>query len=124
MQMSNKQEAATTIVSVVFIGSDIIGRGGDYELGRLLMQKFLHEISGHRLIPETIILMNNGVKLVVEDSLVVGELKQLEERGVDILACGTCLSRLQLTDKVIIGKVSNMSDITDTLLKSDKVISL
>ena len=122
--MNNKQESETTNSSVVFIGSDIIGRGENYELGSLLMQKFLHELGGHRLMPETIILMNNGVKLAAEGSLVLGELKQLEEHGIGILACGTCLSRLQLTDKVTAGKVSNMSDITDILLKSNKVISL
>ena len=54
----------------------------------------------------------------------VGELKRLEENSIDILACGTCLSRLQLTDKVTAGKVSNMSDIADILLKATKVISL
>ena len=68
--------------------------------------------------------MNNGVKLVTGDSLVAGELKQLKNQGVDILACGTCLSRLELTDKVAVGKVSNMADITNILLGAEKVISL
>lgn len=110
--------------SVVFIGSDVVGRGENYELGVLLMQKFLHELGGHRVKPETIVLMNSGVKLVTDDSLVIGELKQLGNQGVDILACGTCLSRLELTDKVAVGKVSNMPDITDILLRAGKVISL
>ena len=68
--------------------------------------------------------MNDGVKLVTEDSVAVGELKQLEAQGVEILACGTCLSRLQLTDKLAVGQVSNMYDLTDIMLKADKVISL
>ena len=120
--MVDKAESVSD--SVLFIGSDIIGRGENYELGSLLMQKFLHEVGGHRLRPEIIILMNNGVKLVTEDSLLAGELQQLEKQGVDVLACGTCLQRLQLTDKIIVGKVSNMADITDILLKATKVISL
>lgn len=110
--------------SVLFIGSDVIGRGENYELGSLLMQKFLHEVGGHRLKPETIVFMNNGVKLVTGDSLVVGEIEQLENQGVDILACGTCLSRLELTDKVAVGEVSNMTDITNILLTAEKIISL
>jgi len=110
--------------SVLFIGSDIIGRGENYDLGNLLMQKFLHEVGGHQLKPGTVVLMNNGVKLVTDASPSSGELKQLENQGVEILACGTCLSRLHLTDKVTVGKVSNMPDITDTLLKAGKIISL
>ena len=88
------------------------------------MQKFLHEVGGHRLKPEVVILMNNGVKLVTEDSILAGEFKQLEEQGVEVLACGTCLQRLQLTDKVIARQVSNMTDITDIMLKATKVVSL
>ena len=122
--MTKKEELTATHGLVLFIGSDVVGRGENYQLGNLLMQKFLHTINGHRFKPETVVLMNNGVKLVTQDSLVVGELRQLANQGVDILACGTCLSRFQLTDKVAVGKVSNMSDITDALLKAVKVISI
>lgn len=122
--MTEKQELKPIKGSVLFIGSDVIGRGENYELGSLLMQKFLHELGWHRFKPKTIVLMNNGVKLVTVDSLEVGELKQLENQGVDILACGTCLSRLELTAKVAVGKVSNMTDIANILLGAEKVISL
>jgi len=122
--MTGKEKLTPTHSSVLFIGSDVIGTGENYELGALLMQRFLHEVGGHRFKPETIIFMNNGVKLVTDNSLVIGELKQLENQEVDILACGTCLSSLQLTDKVSVGKVSNMSDITDILLRAGKVLSL
>lgn len=110
--------------AVVFIGSDILGRGDNQALGNLLMQSFLHTVSGLKSKPQTVILMNNGVKLVTSDSPVLGELRQLESQGVDIIACGTCLSRLQLTDKVAVGQVSNMYTITETLLAAEKVISL
>lgn len=32
------------------------------------------------------------------------EVRQLENQGVEILACGTCLSRFQLTEKVAVAK--------------------
>jgi selenium metabolism protein YedF len=115
-------QSATGIV--LFIASDILGRGDNQPLGSLLMQSFLHTVGGIRLRPEAIILMNNGVKLATKDSLVIGELRQLEDQGIEILACGTCLSRLQLTDKLAVGQISNMYNITDILLKSKKVISL
>jgi selenium metabolism protein YedF len=107
----------------LFIGSDVLGRGDDYQLGSLLMQKFLHTVGSLTTRPETILLINNGVKLVTEDSPVLGELRQLESQGIEILACGTCLSRFQLTDKVAVGRVSDMYTIADTLLKAEKVVS-
>ena len=54
----------------------------------------------------------------------LGELKQIEEEGVELLACGTCLSRLGLSDKVAIGQVSNMYTLASILLEANKVISL
>src|SRR3989338_1513109 len=106
----------------LFIGSDVLGRGEDHQLGALLMEKFLHTVGGLPQKPETILLINTGVKLVAEDSLVVGELKQLEAQGVEILACGTCLQRFQLTDKVKAGKISDMYTIADTMFKAGKVV--
>ena len=110
--------------TVVFLGSNIIGRGEDRQLGGLLMQKYLHTLAGHRIKPEAILMMNDGVRLVGKDSPVLEELKQLGSQGIDILACGTCLERLGLIDKVGAGTVSNMYDIADAMLKAGKVISL
>ena len=118
------REESQAAGTVLFLGSDIIGRGESLQLGNLLMQSFLHTVDGLTSRPETIILMNNGVKLVTEDSPVLGELRRLESQGIEIIACGTCLSRLQLTDKVAVGQVSNMYTIADTLLKAGRVISL
>ena len=120
----SKEECRTTSNVVLFIASDIIGRGENYQLGSLLMQSFLHTVGGLASKPETVILMNNGVKLATEDSPVLGELRRLENQGITVLACGTCLSRLELTDKVAVGQVSNMYDITNTLFKAEKIISL
>ncbi len=119
-----KKEPQSATGIVLFVGSDSLGRGEDDQLGSLLMQKFLPTVSGLTSSPETIILINNGVKLITEDSLVVGELRQLESQGIEILACGTCLTRFQLTGKVAVGQVSDMYTIADKLLKAEKTISL
>ena len=119
-----KEEPQSAASIVLFIASDVLGRGDNQQLGSLLMQSFLHTVGSLKSRPETIILINNGVKLVIKDSLVLGELRQLESQGMEILACGTCLSRLQLIDKVAVGQVSNMYIIADTLLRAEKVVSL
>ncbi len=116
--------AVTTAGIVVFITSDILGRGENTALGSLLIQSFLHTVAGLNIKPETIIFMNNGVKLVTVDSPVLGELKDLEKQGIEIIACGTCLSRLELADKVGIGKVSNMYTIAETMFRASKIVPL
>jgi len=121
---STKTTIQTAGGSVLFIGSDIVGRGENLALGILLMQKFLHTIITSPGRPGTILLMNDGVKLATQDSPSLGELKELEKQGVEIFPCGTCLARLGLTDKLAVGKISNMDEIADKILQADKVISL
>ena len=118
-----KQQCAVTTGIVLFIASDVLGRD-DQQLGSYLMKSFLDTLGGLTSRPETIIFINNGAKLVTKDSPVLGELLQLEDLGIEILACGTCLSRFELSAKVAVGKVSNMYNIADTLLRADKIVSL
>jgi selenium metabolism protein YedF len=110
--------------TVLFLGSDVVGRGEDHQLGSLLMEKFLHTVGGLPQKPDAILMMNTGVKLIAEDSLALGELKQLEAQGIEILACGTCLQRFQLAEKVKVGKISDMYTLADTMFRAGKVISI
>ena len=71
--------------TVIFIRSDTIGRGND-ELGANLMMSHLHQLSMSDIVPDVLIMMNAGVKLVVEGSEVLEELGQLEKKGTTILA--------------------------------------
>jgi selenium metabolism protein YedF len=113
-----------TTGTVLFIGSDVLGRGDDQQLGSLLMQKFLHTLSGLPDRPEAVLLVNNGVRLATDESVISGELRQLQDQGVEIRACATCLSRFQLTDKVTAGWISDMNTIVSKLLNARKVISM
>lgn len=116
--------AKSAINLVLFIGSDTIGRGEDQQLGSLLMEKFLHTVGGLPQKPDYILMINNGVKLIVEGSPVLGELGQLEAQGIDILACGTCLQRFKLSEKIKVGKITDMYTIAETMFKAGKVVSL
>lgn len=109
--------------TVLLIASDAIGRGND-ELGRKLMVSFvqiLHEISPR---PETIIFMNSGVRLVAEGSPVIEDLRALQEQGIRLLACGTCLGFYELKEKVKVGQISNMFDIASALLGAGRTVSV
>jgi selenium metabolism protein YedF len=108
---------------VLTVPSEVMGRG-DEVLGQVLVRTFFHTLGEVEPLPDTIIFFNSGVKLVVSGSPVVEDLHELCGRGVEILACGTCLGHYELKDKVVVGEISNMYTIAETLLGAGKVISL
>jgi selenium metabolism protein YedF len=101
--------------TTVFISSDKIGSGND-ELGSLLMRGFLRTLAESGEPPARIILMNGGVKLAIEGAASVPSLASLANAGVEILACGTCLDYYKVKDKLAVGRVSNMLEISGLLL--------
>ena len=107
----------------LLIASDTIGSGSD-ELGGILMRAFMHTFLEVEPRPETIIFMNNGVKLAVSDSPVLEDLQALADEGVEILICGTCLNYFGLTDKVAVGEISNAYTIAETLLQAGSIVRL
>lgn len=115
--------AVTRGKTVLFVGSSTLGHG-DEELGNVLMRSFMHTLGELEDPPAEIIFMNSGVKLVTEGSEVLEDLRALEQQGLEILACGTCLGYYKLKESVQVGRISNMYDITSALLNADRVISL
>jgi len=97
-----------------FIRSEYLGQGND-ELGELLMRNFLHTVANYDEPPAGIIFINSGVKLPSIVSEVADSLAILEQKGVEILSCGTCLDFYGLKDKLAFGKISNIHDITERL---------
>jgi len=124
---SSKTERTTekvlTGTTILLIASDSLGRGSE-ELGQLLMRSFLHTLEEVSPLPNRIICLNSGVKLVVEGSLVLDDLRALEKKGIEILACGTCLGYYEIKDKTAVGQISNMYDIASSLLGAEKIIEL
>jgi len=108
---------------VLVIPSDRMGHGSE-ELGGILIRTFFHTLGEVGPRPDTIILFNDGVRLTVDGSPVLEDLRALAERGVQILACGTCLGYLELQEKVAVGEVSNMYTIAETMLGAGKVVTL
>lgn len=104
----------------ILIQGETLGRGND-ELGMLLMSRFLDLMVDSRDKPARIIFLNSGVKLVAEGSWALVHLKKLEEQGVEILACGTCLDYIELTDKIKVGKPTNMVKTIESMLNTDTV---
>lgn len=106
---------------VVAIDGSTMGRGND-ELGKVLMKGFIFALSQLEKLPKTILFYNGGATLTTEGSDSLEDLKAMEEQGVVIKTCGTCLNYYQLTDKLAVGEVTNMYDIVETLAGAAKVI--
>lgn len=108
---------------VVLVTSDTMGRGDD-ELGTALMGNFLKTLKemGHDLW--RLIFLNAGVKLTAEGSPAMETLSELENDGVVILVCGTCLTHFGLLDQKKAGQTTNMLDIVTALQAGDSVITL
>lgn len=107
----------------LFVGRAGIG-SGNAELGRNLMRMFFLTLAEGDTVPESILFMNGGVQLPVEDDQIVESLAALAARGAEILVCGTCLSAYGMTERLRIGTISNMYEIQGRMLRAGRVISL
>ncbi len=106
---------------LIVIASECMGDGSE-ELGKLLSKAFIYALTQQDILPKTILFYNSGVKLVCEDSPAIADLKELESRGVEILACGTCLNFFGLTEQIQVGTVTNMYAIVEKMMESDNMI--
>lgn len=119
------KEAVTAIVKeekmIVVLSSDKMGEG-DEELGKVLIKGFIYAITQLDKYPKAVLLYNSGVKLSSEGSDSIEDLKMLEEHGVEILSCGTCLNFYNLQDKLQVGKLTNMYSIVEELSEATNII--
>lgn len=106
---------------VVVLSSDKMGEG-DEELGKVLIKGFIYAITQLDKYPKSVLLYNSGVKLASEGSDSIEDLKVLEDHGVEILSCGTCLNFYNLQDKLQVGKVTNMYSIVEELSEATNII--
>ena len=124
-QGQTQQEAAagcrTCVGTVVAVGSDRMGEGSE-ELGHILIKSFIFALTQLDDLPDKILFYNGGAKLTVEGSESLEDLKTLEEQGVEIMTCGTCLDYYRIKDKLAIGGVTNMYSIVETLQSAMSVI--
>lgn len=106
---------------IAVLSSDQMGQG-DEALGRLLMKGFVYALAQLEEPPKTVLLYNGGAKLSCEGSASLEDLKELKERGVEILTCGTCLNHYGLTEQLRVGEVTNMYEITQRLMTAGKIV--
>ena len=113
-------DAGSAAGATVLVASDRLGRGAD-ELGALLIKGFIYALAEADVPPRRIIFMNAGVRLSTEGSPSLPDLVRLSGRGVEILSCGTCLDYYGVKEKLSVGRISNMYEISAFLLEGRTV---
>ena len=115
------QESEVARKTMVLITTPVLGRGDD-TLGAKLMGNFLGSLSELGPSLWRVVLLNGAVKLAATPGEALEHLKKLENSGVGIFVCGTCLNHYGLLEQKQVGETTNMMDIVSSLALADKVI--
>ena len=109
--------------TVVVVGAEVMGRGDD-GLGAKLLGNFLRTLAAVDPKPEAVVFYNSAVKVLGQSSAHLEALRQLDDAGVDLLACVTCLEFYGLTQSLAVGHVSNMREIVQRTMAAAKVVTI
>jgi hypothetical protein len=109
--------------TVILVTNNGMGKA-DLPLQQKLIGKYLELLTLNADLPAAICFYTEGVKLVIDDSPVLGQLKALEGKGVHLIVCSTCLDYFSIAKRVQIGIVGGMSDIIEAQMKAEKVITI
>jgi len=96
--------------SVIVFSRNGVGHAPE-DLQQGLAKKFLRLTLESGQLPGKILFYTDGVKLACSNSPVLDELKELEEKGVELVFCLTCLEYFDLKKYVEAGVVGGMGDI-------------
>jgi selenium metabolism protein YedF len=88
------------------------------------MKSFFYTLTQMKDAVTALIFINSGVALTSQGSEVLDHLLELEQVGVEILSCGTCLDFYHLKNRLMVGQVSNMYSILERVSAADKVITI
>lgn len=122
-EVSGTEAKTAETAAVIMIGRNTLGTGSE-ELGTVLMKSFFVSLQELPQRPRTIMLINSGVYLAVEESPVLAALQELSRQGTEVLVCGTCLDYFWLKEKLAVGNVTNMYSILAELVGPGRVITL
>ena len=107
---------------VILMTKDYLGEGSE-ELGRNLMKTFWVCMVEADVKPSKIYFINSSVKMVVNGSVHLENIKKLADLGIDIAACGICLDYYGVKEELGVGSITNMYAITDSIL-GDNIVKL
>jgi intracellular sulfur oxidation DsrE/DsrF family protein len=108
---------------VILVTNNGMG-SADKKLQQLLFGKYLGLLLHNEDLPAALCFYTEGVKLVCTGSPVLESLRSLEDKGVRLIVCSTCLEYFNLKEKLQVGIVGGMGDILEAQTKAEKVITI
>lgn len=123
--VSERVESLTTSLKdrAILFTKDKMGHGND-ELGKVLIKGYIYTLTELDEKPKTLLFVNSGILLTTGDAETIADLKKLEDMGVKILSCGTCLDYYELKDDLRVGEIANMYLIADAMNQAENTITL
>lgn len=109
--------------TAIVLNSAGMGHGSE-QLGAKLIGAYLKKLWARDDKPQYILFYNSAVKLLTVQGGSLDALTGLQDSGVELLACGTCIDFFEISDAIKAGQVSNMEEIVDVMTRVDKVITI
>ncbi|MFZ2488447.1 MAG: DsrE family protein [Anaerolineae bacterium] len=118
--MSSSSDFSNTVVLVTSNGMGV----GDPALQLKLVATYFRLLDESNTLPAAICFYTEGVRLTTTGSPVLDVLRSLENKGVALLLCSTCLEFYGLQAAVKVGIVGGMTDIIEAQRRAEKIITL
>ena len=106
---------------VIVLKSSNMGSGDD-QLGGILMRAFINSLVESDSLPDSVIMYNSGVKLAVKGSDTASSLQKLEDKGVAVCSCWTCLDFYNLKESLAVGVITNMFKIPQLTINASNIV--
>lgn len=107
----------------VLVTRDGMGHA-DPALAHKLATTYFDLLDLENRLPGRICFYAEGVRLACEGSPVLESLAALQERGVELLVCTTCLEFYGLMPQLRTGRASNMKEIQAAQWEAARVLSI
>lgn len=109
--------------TVILVTHDGMGQA-DLALQHKLADKYFKLLLDDGKFPGVICFYTEGVRLVCTGSPLLDTLRALQDRGMNLIVCQTCLEYFGLRDQVQVGIVGGMGDMIEAQWRADKVITI
>lgn len=111
-----------TCKKILFLKADSVGNG---ELGKKLIVGFLDTLKSADNAPSAIICVNEAVLINTNAEHAAHKaMKELENKGIEVISCGSCLEFYGKTKDLKLGRIGNALEILNLLFDKDKVVGL
>ncbi|MBC7249268.1 MAG: DsrE family protein [Anaerolineae bacterium] len=88
------------------------------------LESLLHLLLNSEAPPTRLLFYTEGVRWVTRESPLLDLLRAVEARGVELVACRTCLKSAGLLDQVAVGKLGSQDGIIEAMQTADNVVVL